>query len=102
VLYGGTKMQKQYYRKESSGRPPGKTGWSLENLEINNLIQMTSKKRLDKIDDVCIIDSVCERRLFGYDHEEDELLFGGFADKEAEGDQQKNWTSTLRHFKACH
>jgi hypothetical protein len=61
---------------------------------------MSPKKKLDKIDCLCIIDSVCEGRL--PDYEEDELLFSGFADKEAEGDQQENWPSTLRHLEASH
>jgi hypothetical protein len=45
---------------------------------------MSSKKKLDKIDGLCIIDSAYQGRLFDYDHEEDELLFSGFADQEVE------------------
>lgn len=49
-----------------------------------------------------MIDSVCEGRLSDYDHEEDKLLLSRFADKEAEGNQQENRTSTLRYLEACH
>ena len=51
---------------------------------------MSLKIKLDKIEYLCIIDSVIEGRLFNHDHEKDELLFGGFADQEAEGHQQEN------------
>ncbi len=46
-----------------------------------------------------MIDSQDEGRLCAHDDETDELLFGRFTDKEVESDQQKNWPSTVRHFK---
>jgi hypothetical protein len=52
-----------------------------------NVYATKSKEKLDKINVLCIIDS------------EDEG--SGFADKEAEVDQQENRTSTLRHLEAC-
>ena len=55
---------------------------------------MRPKKKLDKCDGLCIIDSHLERRL-NHDNEEDELLFSGFTDQEAEGDQQENWPSSF-------
>lgn len=64
-------------------------------------VQFRPKKKLDKIDDLCIIDSDYEGRLFNYDNEKNELLFSGYSNQEAEGDQQENRPATLGYFKTC-
>jgi hypothetical protein len=55
-------------------------------------VQSSPKKKLDKINTLCIIDSEVERRL-DHDNEKDEFLFGRFADQKAKGDSKENWPS---------
>ena len=64
-------------------------------------VQSSPKKKLDKRNGLCIIDSIHEGRLSDDDNEKDEFLFSGYTDQEAEGDQQENWPSSFRYFEAC-
>jgi hypothetical protein len=63
------------------------------------VVQSSPKKKLDKRNALCIIDS---NREGGLDHanEKDEFLFSGFADQKAKGNSKENWPSPFRYFKA--
>ena len=50
---------------------------------------------LTKRTDLCIIDSVNERRLLDDDDEKDEFLFSRYADQEIKGSSKENWPSTF-------